>query len=425
MFPKDNSLTELEEIEDNKEYLRLLIEQINSPIGIIPFVGAGLSIPFGFPSWGSFLTNQAKKAGIEEKINKRLEEGEYEEAAQDLLEARRYRAFHDAISNTFGRHHLKGKKLKGPVTLLPILASGPVITTNFDHVLEKIFEQAGNPFEREIWGANAAMAHQAIVKNKRFLLKIHGDAEDSSSRILTKSDYAKHYCGHDGSSIDFKLPLPGLLHRMLLGKALLFLGCSLNMDRTIGVLHKVSTNNPEIAHYAIVEHPIPKEHFHERSRFLSDHNIRPIWYPNGRHDLIEPLLAYLLTKPDPARASLDDRAVEVSAKDAHTPGGASIGGGVSTLSEDFHMKKAIAIFCEELVFPNECDEVAEYLASRLEILDQGSNLLHKRYALKPRIEMLIDRIEDYRNDHPRSSRDEKNDILKELVDLAEELASLE
>jgi hypothetical protein len=81
---------------------------------------------------------------------------------------------------------------------------------------------------------------------------------------------------------------------MLSGRPLLFLGCSLNQDRTIGVLKEVSTNSPFIAHYAIVEQPFSVEHFHERSRFLSNHNIRPIWYPNQRHDFIEPLLAHLL-----------------------------------------------------------------------------------------------------------------------------------
>jgi hypothetical protein len=186
--------------------------------------------------------------------------------------------------------------LTGAVSHLPQLAAGPVITTNFDHVLEEAFKQANAQFEREVWGVNAEMATRALNQNRRFVLKIHGDAEDSTNRILTKNDYLKYYDGVDGSGIDFSLPLPSLLQQMLVGRPLLFLGCSLNQDRTIAVLKEVSSNFRFIAHYAVVEQPASAEHFHERPRFLSNHNIRPIWYYSGRHELIEPLLAYIAEK---------------------------------------------------------------------------------------------------------------------------------
>lgn len=290
----DDTIKELEKIEDNQHNLRRLRTQLRTPIGVIPFVGAGLSMPFGFPSWGGFLLDQARKAGIEPRIKRRLAKGEYEEAAEDLLNARRRRAFYDAIGNAFGLHNLIGKELKGAVCLVPRLTSGVVITTNFDHVLEEVFKQNGTPFEREIWGANADISTEALVQQRRFLIKIHGDAGDSANRVLTKSDYARQYGSSDGTSIDFALPLPGLLRRVLLGRALLFLGCSLNQDRTIAVLEEISKSDSSIAHYAIVEQPKSKQQFHARSQSLSEHNIRPIWFPNGRFDLIEPLLAYLL-----------------------------------------------------------------------------------------------------------------------------------
>jgi hypothetical protein len=69
-------------------------------------------------------------------------------------------------------------------------------------------------------------------------------------------------------------------------------------------------SSPYIAHYAFVEQPASPEHFHERSRFLSNHNIRPVWYPDGRHDIIEPLLAYL-TKITPEALEKDVARAEV------------------------------------------------------------------------------------------------------------------
>jgi SIR2-like domain len=310
MLSPSRLLSDIANIEDNADNLRRLIDQLNTPIGVIPFVGAGLSIPFDFPGWGSFLTLEARKADIEAQIQGRLARGEYEEAAQDLLTARGSRSFRDAINNTFGVHKLKGKELKGAVSYLPQLAAGPVITTNFDHVLEEIFKQAKTPFEREVWGVNAELAMTAMSQNRKFLLKIHSDSEYTSDLILTKDDYLKYYGGIDGSSVDLSYPLPNLLRQMLSGRPLLFLGCSLNRDRIIGLLEEVMGSSPYIAHYAFVEQPASPEHFHERSRFLSNHNIRPVWYPDGRHDIIEPLLAYL-TKITPEALEKDVARAEV------------------------------------------------------------------------------------------------------------------
>jgi SIR2-like protein len=281
------------EIGDNAENLRLLVEQIETPIGVIPFIGAGISIPFGFPSWSTFLINQAKKAGIESKIQRWLDIGEFEEAAEDLLKERGFRAFHDAISSEYGVHKLVGHELYGAAMTLPQLTAGPVITTNFDHVLEEAFKRQNRRFEQEVWGAKASLATRALYQNRRFLLKIHGDAEDSSDRILTRSDYEKYYGNADGSDVDFSLPLPALIQQMLLSRPLLFVGCSLMYDRIVVVLEQVSRTYRDIAHYAIVDAPPTTSDFFERSRFLAEHNVRPIWYPHSQHQYVEALLTYL------------------------------------------------------------------------------------------------------------------------------------
>lgn len=292
-------LANIESIEDNKDNLRRLIQQLETPLGVILFVGAGLSIPFGFPGWSDFLVQQARRAGIEDKIRQRLQAGEYEEAAGDLLQARGHQAFHDAIDGAFGVHKIQETQLQGAVSLLPRLAKGPVITTNFDHVLEQVFQEAGYPFEHVVWGVKADLATRALHENRRFLLKIHGDVEDSTDRILTRADYERWYGLSNSSDIDFSLPLPRLLQQMLIGRPLLFVGCSLRTDRTIAVLERTSEHFRSIAHYAIVEQPESRPQFLDRSRFLSNRNIRPIWYPGGQHNVLEPLLAYLVRETAP------------------------------------------------------------------------------------------------------------------------------
>ena len=276
-------------MEENQDNVSYLVEQMKSGIGVIPFVGAGLSIPFGFPSWSGFLLDQAAKGGVPDQIQALLAAGEYEQAAEVLLAARGYLAFHDAIDTTFGSRRLANMRLRGAVSLLPEIAPGPVITTNFDHVLEAAFKQCGKEFQKIVTGVKPDLAAGALYQNRRFLLKIHGDAEESSERILTRKDYEDRY----GSPVELTRPLPTLLNQMLLSRPLLFIGCSLNQDRTVEVLGSVVRNIRSLVHYAILEQPAERDQFLKRAQFVSNHNIRPVWYPNGKHEFVEKILAYL------------------------------------------------------------------------------------------------------------------------------------
>jgi hypothetical protein len=298
--PKDTMpegwLAELANIEENADNISRLISHLSSYLGIVPFIGEGLLLPFGLPDWNNFLLTQARKAGLEGKINKCLEGGDSEQAVEQLLLARGHRAFHDAIGSAFGAHRLKGLALEGNILHVPKLAQGPVITTTFDHILEEVFKQAGTPFEYIVWGANIEIAASARLFHRKILLKIPGNAEDSRGRILTKGDYAKYYGIRDGSKMDFSLPFPQFLRRILYERSVLFLGTLIIHDRFFTVLKEVLAESPNVAHFAILEKPVLENEFKQRTNFLAYHNIRAIWYPNGRHDFMGPLLAYLAGK---------------------------------------------------------------------------------------------------------------------------------
>jgi hypothetical protein len=92
--------------------------------------------------------------------------------------------------------------------------------------------------------------------------------------------------------VDLGLPLPGLLRRLLESRVLLFLGCSLNQDRVVRVLHAALSALP-VGHFAVVERPGAEEELRSRDRFLSDHHITPIWYPAGKHEFVALILEYL------------------------------------------------------------------------------------------------------------------------------------
>jgi len=281
----------LDSLGESTSNLSRLRKQMSTPLGIIPFVGAGLSIPFGFRGWDAFLLDQAQKARIEVTIQANIEVGEYEQAGEAVLTARGHRAFLNAIDSEFGDKKLEGQQLANAVGVLPRIAHGPVITTNFDHVLERVFETAGERFERVVWGAKATSVYDALTKDSHFLLKLHGDVDEQDDRVLTHADYEKYY--GPGSL------LRQVLRNLFIARPILFLGCSLVPDRWVQLLEDVAWTNTAMEHFALVEYPATDDEYVRRQQFLSNHGISPIWFPHTRFDLIEAILTSLAPTPVP------------------------------------------------------------------------------------------------------------------------------
>src|SRR5687768_1097262 len=89
--------TDIEAIDLGQFAARELIKQMRSPSGVIPFVGAGVSVPFGLPSWRDFLLVLAGDCGARDEIQKSIDEGRFEDAAQHLRQLLARRAFEDEI----------------------------------------------------------------------------------------------------------------------------------------------------------------------------------------------------------------------------------------------------------------------------------------------------------------------------------------
>jgi tetratricopeptide (TPR) repeat protein len=305
----------LNPLGDSTLNLQRLQKQIATPLGVIPFVGAGLSIPFGFKSWGAFLLDQARKAGIESTVQAILARGEYEQAGEAVLTARGHRAFLNAIDAEFGDAKLRGKQLAGAVKILPRLARGPVITTNFDHVLERAFETAGARFERVVWGSKATSTYAVLTQDRRFLLKLHGDVEEQDDRVLTHADYEKYY----GSSS----PLCQVLRDLFVARPMLFIGCSLVSDRWVQLLGEVAQANTAVEHFALVEYPATDGEYVHHQQFLSDHGITPVWFPHTRFDLIEAILESIAPSSAPPMPLVHRNRLLIGTNDtllAHTAG---------------------------------------------------------------------------------------------------------
>lgn len=251
---------------------------------IVPFIGAGMSSPSGYPMWTKFLENQRRQTDIsKEELEWMLQQGEYEEAAEKIAMRMKGPAFSEAVESSF----CTNKLIRGPVWLLPHIFKKNVVTTNFDNLLERCYKDEETAFTKSICGSESSELRRLLNGEKKLLLKLHGDAETENGRILTKSEYDRHYSGTDTLTKTM-----GLLADRF---SLLFMGCSLTVDRTLTALkeHVDSEGHVNLPrHYAFLPAPDSETARIERQQLLVDYHIYPIWYPSGTHD--ESISALLL-----------------------------------------------------------------------------------------------------------------------------------
>jgi hypothetical protein len=253
---------------------------------VMPFVGAGLSIPSGYPGWTKFLYRLQRQTGInEEAFRQMLEQGKYEEAAQNLAEELKV-AFNEEVENAFSVE----RKLQGPVQLLPYVFDTAVVTTNFDDVLNRCYQNAQKAFSDTLPGTQADELPRYLGTGQRVLVKMHGKATSGVGRILTASEYQEKY-EQDG--------VMKRVIRSICSRTLLFVGCSLTVDRALLALQSLvdgEGHDRVPRHYAFLEAPTEEQNRRAIRARLAGCNIYPIWYPNGEHD--NSIEAFLLKLAD-------------------------------------------------------------------------------------------------------------------------------
>lgn len=279
---------------DNQVNFDSLVRQLRTG-GVVPFVGAGMSVPYGMPAWRDFLVSMAGEAAWREEVDRLLGAGDYEEAAEIVLTRRGGNAFQDRLQYTFGADALTrlGALPKGAaVQHVAWLCDTVVLTTNFDSVLERIFSDAGRPFADVVTPGRMDQLARATHEQRRTLVHLHGLADDRSDRVLTRSEYENRYGAHT--------PLAPVL-RAFMVRPLLFLGCSLQNDRPVRALLHLAQELREsgaealLRHYALLEYPRDPNVRAMRLAELERMGVRPVWFPTGDfgaiHDILDRLVA--------------------------------------------------------------------------------------------------------------------------------------
>lgn len=254
---------------------------------VVPFLGAGLSMPSGYPGWTKFLWDLQGESHVNpDELELLLGTGDYEGAAQLIHDDLGPALFNKQLQECFDRDCIA----TGPINLLPLVfPESNVITTNFDKLLESAFSGQSQGFDQVVFGSNLGEALRILNAGGRYLLKLHGSCETVANRVLLRDEYAQAY-GDTGIVGRF-------FSRFLFGKSLLFVGCSLLTDRTLQTMDQVVASEgahtlPQ--HYAFLELKEGIDRV-ERKKALAKANIFPIWYPEGEHDeSIEALLMALV-----------------------------------------------------------------------------------------------------------------------------------
>lgn len=263
---------------------------------VAPFIGAGASLPAGYNLWGKALETLARKMGGNtfEQVKLELENYQYLAAAEKLYlnDEHQFRRFVHTEFRLKAAQEEDRPVFPPVIDLLPQLSKSCVITTNFDCLIEKKFEISnGTPLKGYMYGKQEQNGFiSQLLKGEQCLMKLHGDYEQAQSHVFTESQYKDAY--GDGK-IDFNKQLPRSLRQIYISYSLLFIGCSLEQDRTLELFKSVMDQGHfEIpSHFALLADCEPVDKAEKVGRLLSM-NITPIWYeaPEHDHSMLENLL---------------------------------------------------------------------------------------------------------------------------------------
>lgn len=285
-------IEEILNLANNRRYFNELCGIYDSGL-VLPYIGAGLSVfarkyhDDKFYTWREFLDiyyQQCFGRALDCKADLyNIADEVFDKEGEEQFYAR-IQACYGALLNEDDWNNILDSANNEAIGLIPKLFNGPIITTNFDRILEKLYHSS-----IKVFLPNDKNISQKVddVKKHRVpsIYKIHGCVSDKSSIIFTGTSYERAY---KENSI-----IVTTLSQLFSGFSFLFIGSSLQMseqgmDRSI----KLWTQLKEVGmyHYAILEEP---DNIAQREDELVKQNIYPIFYPKGQHDCIKIILEEL------------------------------------------------------------------------------------------------------------------------------------
>lgn len=252
------------------------------------YVGAGISMGAGMPSWESLLNELIDlidaKGLVPERVAEMRELAKFPNRYLMIAEEIRDLIQKDLENLIRDRFEDRTKKPTQAHDILVKLKSKFIITTNYDTLIEKaLVKNYDNHFPTVYTYKDSASINYSLWNNDHFVLKAHGDAKSPKEIILTEKDYRHIIHNLNGYQ--------SILHAIFSTNSILFVGASLNDPELLlllGYIHNIFHGGSP-THYALLsEDSITKT---ESDRWRKDFNIECITYdPKNNH---EALIKYL------------------------------------------------------------------------------------------------------------------------------------
>jgi hypothetical protein len=240
-----------------KRFLEEYPTALNEGLGTV-FVGAGMSMAAGYPSWANLLREIGDEMGVSSRD------------IHDLAALAQW-SIQESGSATRIRNVIKekiGVERTVPSTL-EIIARLPVAhiwTTNYDRLIERAFADIDRPLDTVSGAKDLSLKPTPGAAR---LYKMHGSVERLDDIVISTDDYELFRAKRGGY-----LPL---LQAHLTGTSMLFVGISFtdpNVRHVLSLIRETFTDAPP-EHFAIVRPPHPGD-FDSEDEYkarLAQHNL--------------------------------------------------------------------------------------------------------------------------------------------------------
>lgn len=205
----------------------LILSRIRSE-RCVPFLGAGASLGYGegpgLPTAGELaqaLAEECKYPGIDKR--------DFLRVAQYYMTVRDPHAVRESVSKKLLVKNARPSAVQKALASLPFRY---VITTNFDKLMERAFEEEGKRPQVGVYECRGDCQDlRPGTKEEPLVYKIHGSFDRLETMILTEDDTIDFLC----SLMAGDPPLPSVIRQLFEGHSMLFVGYGLK-DWDIRVL---------------------------------------------------------------------------------------------------------------------------------------------------------------------------------------------
>jgi hypothetical protein len=192
----------------------------------ILFVGAGVSMSIGLPSWDALVDHMLEELKMDRSVIEGMNGG-YQILAEFYRLNQGGMAPLRAWLDETWRDSSKRISTSLAHKLIVELDFPIIYTTNFDRNLEAAFELYNRPYARIANARDIASATDGATQ----IIKYHGDLEDEDSLILTETDFLDR--------LSFDSPLDIKFRADALGRTVLFIGYSMSDPNIRLLLHRI------------------------------------------------------------------------------------------------------------------------------------------------------------------------------------------